>query len=92
MYNAFVEASPGGDEGIFQWMKLLWKVIPAKISAFSWKTFRERIATKDNLLRRGICDSVGTGVCSMCLGPTESSNHELFSCPVAILVWQAIGH
>lgn len=83
-YDAIVDASPGEDESFFPWRKLWWKAIPAKIFAFSWKTVRERLATKDNLLRRGICDGVGTGACSMCLGPMESSNHILFSCPVAL--------
>lgn len=79
------------DDYVFPWLKLWLKEIPTKISAFAWKTVRERLATKDNLLKRGICDGVGNGVCSMCLGPTESSNHVLFSCPVALLVSQAIG-
>lgn len=46
---------------------------------------RGRQSVKD-LLRRTIClfvasrMAVGAGVCSMCLGPIESSNHILFSC------------
>lgn len=90
MYDVIVEAEPGEDVNVFPWKKLWWKAAPAKVSAFAWKTIRERLATKDNLLKRGICDGVGTGACSMCLGPTKSSNHLLFSCPVALLVWQAV--
>lgn len=30
-----------------------------KVSAFSWKTIRERLATMDNLLIRGITDGRG---------------------------------
>lgn len=29
-------------------------------------------------------------MCSMCFGMTETPNHVLFSCPVALFVWQAI--
>lgn len=91
MYDAIMEATPGGDESAFPWRNLWWKAIPAKIYAFSWKTVRERLATKDNLLKRGIRDAVGTGVCSMCLGLSGSSEHVLISCPVTLLVWKAIG-
>lgn len=45
---------------------------------------------KDNLIKRGIFEGLGAVVCSMCLHPLESSNHVLFSYPVALLVWQAI--
>lgn len=90
MYDVIVEAVPAEDEHPFPWRKLCWKAILAKISTFSWKIVCERLATKDNLLKRGICDGMGTGVCSMCLSPMTSSNHVLFSCSVALLVWQAI--
>lgn len=70
--------------------KLWWKTIPAKVLTFSSKAIRERLAINDNLLKRGIFYGVGTGVYSMCWGLSESSNHLLFSCLVALLISQAI--
>lgn len=60
--------------------------------SFAWRVIRERISTKDNLRVRGISEGLGSGACSLCLGPPESSNHLLFSCPIALLVWQALSY
>lgn len=87
MYDLIVEASPEDDVVHFPWRKLCWKVIPSKISAFSLKAIRERPPTKDNLMKRGFSNGLGTGLCLMCLSPLKSSNHVLFSCLVALLVW-----
>lgn len=83
MYEVIVEVVPGEDERFFLWWKLWWMAVPSKIVAFSWKTVCERF-------KCGIFDGLGACICSMCLSPTESSNHVLFSCPMALLVWQAI--
>lgn len=90
MYDLLVAASAGEEEVMFPWWKLWWKAIPSKISGFSWKVVRGRLPTKDNLMIRGVSVGLGDGSCSLCRGPVESSNHLLFSCPIALLVWQAL--
>lgn len=38
--------------------KILWKAqVPFKIKAFGWKTFLNRLLSKDHLRRRGIISS-----------------------------------
>lgn len=69
---------------------LWWKVLPSKISAFSWRAIRGRIPPKDNLLKCGISDGIGMGNCSLCLSSLETTNHLLVFCPVILLVWDAI--
>lgn len=90
MYDVIVNVVSVEEDLAFPWHKLWWKAIPSKISSFAWKVVREHIPTKDNLMIRGISEGLGPGSCSMCLGPLETSNHVLFSCLVALLVWQAI--
>lgn len=90
MYDAIIDAASDEHENFFPWWKLWWKAVPAKVSTFSWKTVHEKLATKDNLLKRGISDDVEAYVCSMCMGPLESSNHFLFSFLMALLIWQAV--
>lgn len=69
MYNAIVEVAYDEQGDFFPWERLWWKAVSTKVLAFLWKTVRERLVTKDNLLKRGIFDGVGAGMCSMCLGP-----------------------
>lgn len=58
---------------LFSWKKLRWKAVPSKVSAFSWKAVRDRISSKENLLKRGLTDDIGTGMCSLCFSDVESS-------------------
>lgn len=50
----------------FSWKKLWRKAISTKVFSFSWKTFRERILIRDNLLKHGVSDELIFGLCSMC--------------------------
>jgi len=52
---------------------------PLKVSLFAWQLFRNRLLTKDNLVRRHVlhlADNVCVGGC----GSQETANHLLFGC------------
>lgn len=66
--------------------------MPSKVSAFSWKVIRERIPSKEILLKHGVHDGIDSGTCSSCFSAVESSNHLLFTCSSVILVWSKILH
>ncbi|CAL5206955.1 unnamed protein product [Lathyrus oleraceus] len=57
----------------------LWSFsIPMKIKIFGWRVFLDRIASKDQLLRRGIICSPRDFPCALCLLVEENLQH-LFS-------------
>lgn len=90
MYDYIMESSSVEGEMSFPWSKLWWKVISSKISTFSWKAVCERLPAKDNLMKRGLFEGLGTGAYLLCFSPLESLNHVLFSCSVALFIWQAL--
>ncbi|KAD6794467.1 hypothetical protein E3N88_05363 [Mikania micrantha] len=59
--------------------------IPLKINTFAWRLLHNRLATKDNLVLRGLLG--GSNVCSMCGALEESAIHLFTACPVANMVW-----
>lgn len=70
----------------FPWKKLWWKVVSSKVSAFSWKAIRERIPSKENLMKRGLSVVNDSVICSSYLGAVESSNQLSFTCSSVIVV------
>ncbi|CAK8562523.1 unnamed protein product [Lathyrus sativus] len=58
-------------------------LIPSKIRAFSWILFLERLATKYQILKRGIRLEHVDGVCVLCNRDDKDHNHLFFDCPVA---------
>ena len=66
----------------------IWKAkLPLKIQIFMWQAFQDAILTRDNMRKR---KWNGSPACSFCKEP-ESLNHLFFVCPVAKVVWGAIG-
>ncbi|GAU48796.1 hypothetical protein TSUD_141140 [Trifolium subterraneum] len=62
----------------------------SKVIIFSWQALLGRLATRDNLARRGIIPlGVGT-LCPWCDGDIESENHLLVTCPLAWVVWSLV--
>ena len=63
-----------------------WKVkaLPSA-QHFAWKNLLNKVATKDNLGRRGI--NITDSLCNMCRFVDESSSHLFFTCDVAMGVW-----
>lgn len=66
--------------------------MPLKVSAFTWKAVHEIIPTKNNLLKKGMLSGPDVGVCSLCMGSAEMTNHFLIICPLALLVWNSISN
>jgi len=68
----------------------LWhKDVPLKVVLFVWRLFRDRLPTKDNLLRHGVIDHTSKLCVSSC-GFLESSNHLFIHCNFFGTVWQFI--
>ena len=67
----------------------IWKArLPLKIQIFMWQAFQDAILTRDNMKKRRW---KGNPVCSFCK-EHESLNHLFFLCPVARVVWGAMGN
>jgi len=68
----------------------IWhKDVPLKVVVFAWRLFRDRLPTKDNLLRRGVI----THDCRMCVAGcdcVESSSHLFLHCNIFGSVWHLI--
>lgn len=68
--------------------KLLWKCkVPHKMSVFCWQTVLGKIATKKNLLKRGIDLSIEEQGCVFCIQATESHRHLFLSCNITNILW-----
>ncbi|KAK9065763.1 hypothetical protein SSX86_015164 [Deinandra increscens subsp. villosa] len=69
--------------------KLAWnKLIPGKVNAFIWRIQRGRIATVDELKKRGI--RIANEVCYLCKDGSESMLHLFTGCFFASVVWQRV--
>jgi hypothetical protein len=65
----------------------VWKAkIPEKIKIFMWLVEQKAILTKDSMIRRNWNGDPG---CYFC-GCLETTDHLLFECPVAKVVWGVI--
>jgi len=83
-YLTSVDAPP--DQGLFDYV---WhKQVPLKVSLFSWRLLRNRLPTKDNLVRWHIIaeDNTCVGEC----GSLETANHLLFRCDPFSSIWFAV--
>ncbi|KAJ9561163.1 hypothetical protein OSB04_006323 [Centaurea solstitialis] len=52
--------------------------LPSKINIFIWRALRNRLATRDNLKKRGI--QIASEVCPSCLSADENIDHLLTTC------------
>jgi hypothetical protein len=68
----------------------LWhKAVLLKVVLFAWRLFRDRLPTKDNLLRRGVIDQASR-LCVFGCGSLESSQHLFLHCNFFGSVWHLI--
>jgi len=68
----------------------LWhKQVPLKVSVFVWRLLRNRLPTKDNLLRRRIIQHDDTSCVGRC-GSPETADHLLFRCDHFGLLWHRL--
>jgi hypothetical protein len=65
------------------------KSIPTKVSCFVWQILQNRVATKDNLYRRGAIDQRSIQCVGEC-GAEETVSHLFFECPVFAGTWYMI--
>ena len=73
------------DSNLRKFWKYIWQMnIPYKVRHFTWRSCRNILPTKDNLLRRKI---VTDGCCEECCKDVESSGHLFWECSWARKIW-----
>ncbi|GKV05619.1 hypothetical protein SLEP1_g17606 [Rubroshorea leprosula] len=65
------------------------KLIPNKISAFSWQLLQDKIPTKLNLHKRGIIPTLEDCKCALCGREAENTSHLFIHCNFAWHLWNA---
>jgi len=82
-YNKLANHTIGRGLEVFEH---LWdlKVMPSAMF-YVWRAFSNRIATKQNLQRRGV--AMGDNLCVLCGKEEETTSHILVSCEVSTKVW-----
>ncbi|GLU05147.1 hypothetical protein SLE2022_222630 [Rubroshorea leprosula] len=74
-----------------KWSKIIWsKYVPSKLSVFGWRLFLNRLATRENLCKRGIVllgEDVG---CGLCHEGVEQLQHIFCECKGVWIVWMKI--
>lgn len=69
-------------------IKVIWqKFLPLRVSVFAWKVAHNGIASKDNLLHRGIVLQNQNFSCQICNNELETSNHLFLFCPQTTKLW-----
>lgn len=70
------------------WYRLVWSgKIPARHKFIVWLLVRQRLKTKDLLVRRGM--SIDT-TCTLCNDEVESCQHLFFKCEYSAVVWKTV--
>nr|GEU39705.1 RNA-directed DNA polymerase, eukaryota [Tanacetum cinerariifolium] len=64
------------------------KYIPIKINVFAWRARLDRLATRSNLVRRGVV--LDSSLCPLCGLVLEDIHHVLFRCDTTKLVFRRI--
>ncbi|GAU26578.1 hypothetical protein TSUD_266930 [Trifolium subterraneum] len=60
---------------------------PLKVIVFSWKLLQDRVATRQNLLRRQVIRDISDSFCAFCGVSVESVDHLFTSCDFIFPVW-----
>ncbi|XP_058734229.1 uncharacterized protein LOC131605960 [Vicia villosa] len=69
----------------------LWKCLaPSRILFFGWRFILDRIATRDQLVRRGILQEGNDSLCALCLLEEESIEHLSYYCRVTSSIWRRV--
>ncbi|GKV32262.1 hypothetical protein SLEP1_g40879 [Rubroshorea leprosula] len=63
------------------------KLIPNKISTFSWQLLQDKIPTKLNLHKRGIIQALEDCKCALCGKEAENTSHLFIHCNFAWHLW-----
>jgi hypothetical protein len=75
--------------------KLAFKVIwncpaPSKVSGFAWLVLRDRVPTRENLIRCRVLPDDGQQCCVFCGDSAETVPHLVLYCNVILQVWDCI--
>jgi hypothetical protein len=62
------------------------RFIPVKVLLFVWRLLRDRLPTRDNLMRRRILHSNDMACAAGC-GVSETTKHLLLDCGISNTVW-----
>ncbi|GLT79032.1 hypothetical protein SLA2020_505420 [Shorea laevis] len=74
-----------------KWSKIIWsKYAPSKISIFGWRLFLNRLATKENLCKRGIVVTGEDVGCGLCHEGVEQLHHIFCECKGVWSVWMKV--
>ncbi|XP_057426183.1 uncharacterized protein LOC130719582 [Lotus japonicus] len=87
---AVVEARWFSEDG-WSVPKSLRPILPSKIALFLWQVQKNRVATKENLRRRGVALEEGA-TCVLCLGAPETVAHLFLHCPKVWQLWVSVLH
>lgn len=63
--------------------------IPSKVSVFAWRLFRNRLPTKDNLVRRRVLSQADVTCVSGC-GSQETVTHLFLACDILGSLWSLV--
>ncbi|KAH1205464.1 putative ribonuclease H protein [Glycine max] len=87
VYNLLkAEASSNSEDSNY---KTIWKLqIPPRASAFSWRIFKNRLPTRDNLRRRHV--ELPSYNCPLCDQEEEIVGHIMYSCRKNCVLWWQI--
>ncbi|CAN1781841.1 Putative ribonuclease H protein At1g65750 [Linum perenne] len=67
---------------------VVWsKVVPTKVQGFTWMVWHKKIASLDNLQKRGM---ILTNWCVLCERDAESVDHLFLRCPFSSAVWDRV--
>ncbi|XP_058761560.1 uncharacterized protein LOC131634951 [Vicia villosa] len=69
----------------------LWRIkSPPNILHFGWRILLNRLATKDQLLKRGMLMEDGDSACVFCHSEEENLHHLLGGCKVLSCLWRKV--
>jgi hypothetical protein len=68
---------------------ILHQQIPLKVSVMVWRLLRNKLPTKDNLVRRHIIPP-DANMCVTGCGSVETAHHLFLSCPVFAPLWSLV--
>ncbi|XP_058757659.1 uncharacterized protein LOC131630931 [Vicia villosa] len=72
-------------------LSFLWNCkVPSKILVFGWRFIHNRLATKDQLVRRGVLVEGSESLCSMCKEKEEDILHLFFKCDSSCSIWRRV--
>jgi len=72
-------------------VSVIWnRDVPLKVGLFAWQLFRDRLSTKDNLLRRGVITN-DSRLCVAGCASEENAAHLFLHCPFFGSPWYTGG-